>query len=246
MKSAEAQGFGRFGGALLAVSLMLPYFAISFAGFAGVSFRLWTVDKGAFVLVAAFALMALAQVPISTRETTALIYLIVGAMFTAAIVYKVWISPPGSAPIGDLGGLGGEGSLSINGKGASISSLSTRDILGAMGIEMKASYGAFVAMVGSAFFTVGAFLDWRGGGTVAAPPQQFAQPPQYAAPQAYAGQPTAPQPQAQPQARSFPEDPFAPGNTPAAPQPPAQAAPQPPPAAPPQAGPPAPPRPPGS
>jgi hypothetical protein len=248
MHSPEAQGFARFGGVLLAVSLILPYFAFSFAGFSGVSFRLWSVDKGAFVLVAAFAIMALAQIRFSTRSTTALIYLIVGGLFTAAIIYKIWISPPGSAPLADTG-LGG-GTMSIDGKAVDMGSISTRDVLEAMGLKMKPSYGAWVAMLGSAFFTVGAFLEFRSSGNQPAQaeaynPMQQAQyqPPQYQ-PQSYE-QPTYPAPDvaAPAPAQNFPQDPFAPKVEQPAQQPQAPPAV---PGAPPATGAPAPPRPPGS
>lgn len=189
MESAEGQGFGRFGGFLLAVSLILPYFALSIAGFTGMNFSLWRLDRAAFVMVSIYAVIALAQVRFSNRETRAMIYMIVGGLFTAALVYRLWISPPGSAPIGDLGE---NGKLSINGKEAA-GSISTKDFLEALGVKLKVSYGAYLAMVGSVFFTVGAFLDWRASGSqpagnsydaqlqhiqqVAAPQQQAYVPP---------------------------------------------------------------------
>lgn len=179
MQSSESRTFAQFGGFLLLVSLALPYFALSFAGLGSHGFRLWSMDKGAFVLVAAYGLLALAQVKFSSRETAALIYLIVGALFTAALIYKFWISPPGSAPIGDLGGAAG--SATVNGK--SIARVSAGELLKAMGIELKPSYGAYVAMLGSAFFTAGAFIEFRRPGAAAAP---------VGAPQgAVAGAPTA-------------------------------------------------------
>lgn len=210
MQSPEAQGFGRFGGFLLAVSLVLPFFAISFAGFSGMSFRLWSTDKGAFVMIAAYALIALAQVRISNRETTALIYMIVGGIFSAALVYRLWISPPGSAPIGDLGG--GGGSMTINGKSTPVGSISTRDILEALGVSLKVSYGGWMAMLGSAFFTVGAFLEWRISAAGAVPAgagyQQFAAPA-VAGQQGVAQQPFGqPAPYAAPPAYVPPADPF--------------------------------------
>lgn len=236
MQSSEARTFGQFGGLLLIVSLALPYFAISFAGLGGQGFRLWTVDKGAFVLVAAYGALALSQLSLSSRESMALIYLICGGLFTAALVYKIWISPPGSAPI-ELPGLAGEsgGSATVNGK--SIAGVSAKDLLSAMGIEMKASYGAFVAMLGSAFFTIGAFLEFRSSGTAASAPaasaptieqlRQQATPaapagPRYQAPPAHVG---ASDPFAKPAAAAapvIPPDPFArPAAAPAPPAPPA-------------------------
>lgn len=169
MESSESRTFAQFGGFLLLVSLALPYFALSFAGLGSHGFRVWTMDKGAFVLVAAYGGLALAQVKLSSRETMALIYLIVGGLFTAALIYKFWISPPGSAPIGDLAGAGGgSGTMKVNGQ--DVSGLSTNDILKAIGIELKPSYGAYVAMLGSVFFTAGAFLEFRNAGSAPATP----------------------------------------------------------------------------
>lgn len=241
MQTSEARTFAQFGGLLLIVSLVLPYFAISFAGLGGQGFRLWTVDKGAFVLVAAYGLLALSQLSLSSRESMAVIYLICGGLFTAALVYKIWISPPGSAPIAlpTLTG-GSSGSATVNGK--SINGASAKDLLSAMGIEMKASYGAFVAMLGSAFFTVGAFLEFRSAGDSASAPaaaptiaqmqqQAAAQAPapaHYQAPAAHVGAPdpfAKPAAPAAPAAPVVPPDPFArPAAAPVAapPAPPAQ------------------------
>lgn len=238
MESSESRTFAQFGGLLLLVSLVLPYFAISFAGLGSHGFRLWTLDKGAFVLIAAYGLLAIAQLKMSSRESMALIYLICGGLFTAALVYRIWISPPGSTPLGDLGSAvpsGGSGSLTVNGKSAE--GLTANDFLEAMGIELKASYGAFVAMLGSVFFTVGAFLEFRAVGVAkaAGPAHNMEQAQPVAAGQRY--QPPTPQAYAPVQAASnVPPDPFARPAQPAAPvvppdpfAPPAQA-----PAAPPQ------------
>ncbi len=162
MQSPEASGFARFGGFLLLVSLVLPYFALSFVGLGGFNFRLNTVDKGALVLVAAYGLLALAQVRFSTRETMAMIYLIVGVLFTGALIYKIWISPPGSAPISDIPGNAGD--LTVNGQKLDLGNVSTQDVLKAFGATLRPTYGAYVAMLGSAFFTFGAFLEWRKSG----------------------------------------------------------------------------------
>lgn len=241
MESSESRTFAQFGGALLLISLVLPYYAISFAGFSTFNFRLWTVDKGAFVMVAAYGLLALAQIRLSSRDAMALIYLIIGGLFTAALIYRLWISPPGSGPI-DMGGLGGSGS--INGK--STTGMSARDLLEAMGIELKPSYGSYVAMLGSGLFTLGAFLEFRASGRatavaavqppagppVASPGQRY-QPP--AAPQAFAPDPFA-QPVAPVAAAHVPPDPFAPKPVQPQPQPQPQAPP-------PQYAPPVPPQP---
>lgn len=248
MESSESRTFAQFGGFLLLVSLALPYFAISFAGLGSMGFRLWTVDKGAFVLVAAYGLLALAQIRLSSRDTMALIYLIIGGLFTAALIYRIWISPPGSAPLDIPGGSG-----TINGQ--STTGMSANDILEALGIELKPSYGSYLAMLGSAFFTIGAFLEFRVAGAASAAaalqpppmamptsPGQRYQPP--APPNAYAPDPFAQRPGVPPDpfaqqpvpaaAAAVPPDPFAP--KPAQPSPP-----QAPPAAPPQYAPPQPP-----
>lgn len=209
MESPEGSTFARFGGAMLLVSLVLPYFAMSFAGFGSHGFRLWSVDKGAMVLVAAYGLLALSQVKMGSRDSMAVIYLVIGGLFTAALIYRIYISPPGSAPLGDfMGGLGdggasGSGSLTVNGK--STAGISANDFLEALGIELKPSYGSYVAILGSAFFTVGAFLEFRASGNAKA------------AAAAMPAQPVAPQPMspgdryqgpAVPQ-RTFAPDPFA-------------------------------------
>jgi pyruvate/2-oxoglutarate dehydrogenase complex dihydrolipoamide acyltransferase (E2) component len=229
MKSQEASTFARFGGALLAVSLVLPYFAISFVGLASHGFRLWEVDKGAFVLVAAYSLFALAQVTMGSRDSMALIYLVVGGLFTAALVYRIFISPPGSGSFGAaFSGAGGSGSFKVNGK--SMAGVSSKDFLKALGIELKPSYGSYVALLGSVFFSVGAFLEFRASGrardVAAATPAQPAAPqpvspaqryqPPSAPAHALAADPfaTPAQQQAavarQPAAPAVPPDPFAP------------------------------------
>lgn len=225
MDSSESRTFAQFGGVLLLVSLLLPYFAISFADLGSYGFRLWRLDRGACVLVAAYALLAIAQLKMSSRETMALIYLICGGLFTAALIYKFWVSPPGSAPLGEVanrigGGSAGGGdvttSLTINGKPAS--SISANDFLESFGLELKPSYGAFLATLGSVFVTLGAFLEFRKGG---APDFAPSQPLPQAAPVPAGQRYQAPTPQA------FAPDPFAPPvmNTPAAPVTPATAVP---------------------
>ena len=227
MESPESRTFAQFGGALILVSLALPWFAISLAGLGSQGFRVWTFDKGAFVLIAAYGLLAVAQIKMSSRDSMALIYLIIGGLMTSAFIYKIWISPPGSAPIGDLGGASGT------------SGMSAKDVLEAIGIEMKASYGAYVAFVGSLLFSFGAFTEYRAAGakkepapavatTYAAQPQQPQQPQQPVAPgqryqapapQAFSPDPFAPPaPQAaavQAAAPQIPPDPFAPPTPPA-------------------------------
>jgi hypothetical protein len=215
MESPEARTFAQFGGVLILVSLVLPWFALSFAGIGAHNFRVWSLDKGAFVLIAAYGLFALSQIKMSSRDSMALIYLIIGALMTAAFIYKIWVSPPGSSKIGGVGGLGG---------------IDASDLFKSLGIDMKPSYGAYVGIVGSLFFTAGSFLEFRAAGMAkSAPPvpqafqpqqqQQQAAPGgqryQAPAPQAHAPDPFAvPQQQAAVAAtaapRQVPPDPFAP------------------------------------
>ena len=200
MESSEARTFAQFGGALILVSLALPWFALSLAGLGSYGFRVWSFDKGAFVLVAAYGLLALSQIKLSSRDSMALIYLIIGGLMTAAFVYKIWISPPGSAPLSEVAGTAGE---------------SVKDLLKSVGIEMKASYGAYVAMVGSVLFTAGAFLEFRAagiaGGQPVAAPAYTRRPIQQQQPVAPGQRYQAPTPQAQ----QVPPDPFAPPRPPA-------------------------------
>lgn len=258
MQSAESRGFAQFGGFLLLVSLVLPYFTLSIAGISslpggnGMSQRLWSIDKGAFVLITAYGLLALSQIRFSpSRETVALIYMVVAAIVTAALIYRIWISPP------------------LSGSSFKIGGVSLGDALKQFGVEWKVGYGAYVAMLGSAFFLVGAFLEWRAapsGGAVQSPAQPPVQPPAYASQQQFQGQQYGQQqygqqayPQSgaeqtyvQPGQPAAPPDPFAPpveqAQQAAPPDPfappvvPSQPAAAPPPAAPQQP----PPRPPGS
>lgn len=192
MESPESRTFAQFGGALILVSLALPWFALSLAGFGSQGFRVWTFDKGAFVLVAAYGLLALSQIKLSSRDSMALIYLIIGGLMTAAFVYKIWISPPGSAPLSGVAGSMGA---------------SMKEVLKSVGIEMKPSYGAYVAMVGSALFTAGAFIEFRAAGMAksnpAPPPAYTGRPLQQQAPVDPGQRYQAPAPQ------SFAPDPFA-------------------------------------
>lgn len=201
MESPEARTFSQFGGALILVSLALPWFALSLAGLGSHGFRVWSFDKGAFVLIAAYGLFAVSQIQLSSRDSMALIYLIIGGLMSAAFVYKIWISPPGSAPISGVSGSLGD---------------SMKDVLKSVGIEMKASYGAYVAMVGSLLFTAGAFLEFRAAGIAKEHP---APPPAYTGRPVQQQQPVAPSQRYQaptPQPQQIPPDPFAPPQPPAA------------------------------
>lgn len=194
MESPESRTFAQFGGALILVSLALPWFAISLAGLGSYGFRVWSFDKGAFVLIAAYGLFALAQVRMSSRDSMALIYLIVGGLMTAAFIYKIWISPPGSAPLGDVGG--------------SMSGVSAKEIFKQIGIDFKPSYGAYVGFVGSLLFTFGAFTEFRAAGAAVAPAPAAAMPQQYAGQQPVPQAPAAQRYQA-PGPQTYAPDPFA-------------------------------------
>lgn len=224
MESSEARTFARFGGVLLLVSLLLPTFAIPIAGIDSIDFHLWRLDKTAFLIIGGFALFVLAQIPFSSRDSVALIYLITGAIFTAALIYKIWIAPPGDAPIGELlnklGGLGDSGSFSVNGK--PVDSITVNEVLKAFGLKLKPSYGAYMAFVGSCFVTAGAYIEFRKAGQASEVAQATPQPQQVPAgqryqpptPQAYAADPfaaAAQQPVAQQPAAApvVPPDPFA-------------------------------------
>lgn len=192
VESPESRTFAQFGGALILVSLALPWFALSLSGLGSQGFRVWSFDKGAFVLIAAYGLLAISQIQLSSRDSMALIYLIIGGLMTAAFAYKIWISPPGSAPLG-----GGAGSLGE----------SMKDMLKSVGIEMKASYGAYVAMVGSVLFTAGALREFRDAGMAKG---QTAPQPAYTGRPVQRQQPVAPGQRYQaPGPQTFAPDPFA-------------------------------------
>ena len=70
----KSRTFAQFGGALILVSLALPWFASRCRALAHTDFRVWELDKGAFVLVAAYGLLAISQIRMSSRDSMALIY----------------------------------------------------------------------------------------------------------------------------------------------------------------------------
>lgn len=170
MHSPQARTFAQFGGLLLLVSLVLPYYALSLFGLGNHGFRLWSVDRGAFVLIAAFGLLAVAQVSFAARETIALIYMVLGGIFIAALIWRFWISPPGDLTFGGLKLPTGH----LTGSGGQTTDLSLSGMLRSIGIEIKPSYGAWVGLAGSICFTIGAFLEFRTAGTTPAAPVETA------------------------------------------------------------------------
>lgn len=250
MQSPQASGIARVGGLLLLVSLVLPYFALTFAGFAGKNFHLHELDRTAVYLIIAVALVALAQPRVTNRQSLALIYLIASGLFFAALSYRLWISPPESKSLGDL--LGGLGELSVDGQQIEFGDVTIGDMLGAVGAAFKPTSGAWVGTFGGLMFLAGSILEFRDAGASPRPAATtttrapIAGTPMAGAPQPYqppAGtqQPVAPAAAVPPPA----PDPFAPPGSvpqPVQPTPPAQPAQT----APPPVDPGAPQRPPGS
>jgi hypothetical protein len=211
MESPESRTFAQFGGALVLISLVLPWFGISVAGFDAIHFGVWKFDTAPGIVLAAYGLFAIAQIRLSSRDAMALIYLLISGLMTAALIYKIWISPPGSAPIGDIGGV----DVGISGK----------DLLKGLGIDLKPTYGAYVAMIGSLLFVAGSFIEFRNAGmardAVAAPnaaPTGMSQAPtisqgqryQAPAPQTYTADPFAVPQQAAGGAAAAPQQQIAP------------------------------------
>jgi hypothetical protein len=172
MESAQSRTLAQVGGFLLLVSLVLPWFSISFGGLASQGFSIWKLEKSAGVLIAAYGLFAVSQVRLSSRDTMALIYMVLGGLMTAGLVYKLWIAPPGSSAI------------SIGGQ-----SIDVGEVLKQMGLGLKPTYGAFVAFAGSLMFTIGAFLEFRSGSA-----DEPVQAQRWQAPAPVPGQPAPGQP----------------------------------------------------
>ena len=221
----------QLGGIGLALSLFLPWYTMSVPNLASEGFTIWEFDKTLFWGAVVVASICVVQPKITSADGMGILFMIVGAAATAALIYKLWID----TPMG-LGGVELEGSLKEMAQG----------FMDAMGVESKPAYGAFIATAGTAAVMVGGYIGFRSAGDAGAPyvhqqeswqsthgdpynaNQRYTPPTpgqQYVAPQPpaqpqYAGDPNysqrqvapdpfapPPQPQQQP---GVPPDPFAP------------------------------------
>lgn len=204
----------QLGGIGLALSLFLPWYSMVVPNLASEGFTIWEFDKTLFWGAVVVAVICVVQPKITSADGMGILFMLVGAAATGALIYKLWISPP----IG-MDGMQLEGSLKEMAEG----------FMEAMGVETKPAYGAYIAVAGTAAVMAGGFIGFRLAGDATAPyahqqeswqsthgdpynanqryvppapGQQYVNPPQPAQPQ-YAGDPNYSQ-------RQIAPDPFAP------------------------------------
>lgn len=149
MQNSTGKTLTQIGGFLMIVSLALPWFMIDIAGLAHINFKIWDLNQNGGIAVAVVGAFCVVQIRAASEETMAVIYLIVGVGAAALISYKVYGSPPGSAAMDGLKGPGG---------------VSIEEILKAMGIAIKPTFGAWLAIGGAGLAAVGSFMAVREGG----------------------------------------------------------------------------------
>lgn len=138
----------RVGGAALAVSVLLPWFALSVEQLASMGFTLRELERNAAILLVIVGVLCMVQPKLGSDDSSAMAYLAIGGLMTAAIVYKVFVSPPGSEYM----------------NGLSVEGVSLKEMLSAIGIEFKPAYGAFVGVAGAAAIAFGGLIQVRAGG----------------------------------------------------------------------------------
>lgn len=142
----------RVGGAALAGSVLLPWFALSVEQLASMGFSLWDLERNAAILLVVVGLLCALQPKLGSDDSSAMAYLALGGLMTAAIVYKVFVSPPGSEYM----------------NGLAVEGVSLKEMLSAIGIEFKPAIGAYVGVAGAAAIALGGLIQVRAGGTKAA------------------------------------------------------------------------------
>lgn len=152
MRSSTGQAIARLGGAALAASVLLPWFKLDVQQIFSESFSLLELDRNASILLVAVGVFCVAQPRLGQPDQTALVFMAVGGLAAAAIVYKVFVAPPGSSELRQLG----------------IDGATLKELLKQMGITFNAAIGAFAGIAGAAAVFVGAFASYRAGGAAKA------------------------------------------------------------------------------
>ncbi|MGB0871573.1 MAG: hypothetical protein ACPGWS_05785 [Solirubrobacterales bacterium] len=148
MQASPGKTIARLGGAALAISVLLPWFKLEIQQFGSMGFSLREMDRNAAIGLALIGVFCAVQPRISAADASAMIYTIVGLLVTGAIIYKVFVSPPGSGTMSEL----------------SLDGVSIKDLLNSIGIDFNPTYGAFLGIAGGAAITIGSFIDLRTGG----------------------------------------------------------------------------------
>lgn len=111
-------------------------------------FTLLDLQRNAAIVLAIVGALCVVQPQLGSADSSATVYLAIGSLATAAIVYKVFVSPPGSEYM----------------EGLSVEGVSLKEMLSAIGIEFKPGYGAFVGVAGAAGIAFGGLMQVRAGG----------------------------------------------------------------------------------
>ncbi len=151
MQVSPGKTIARLGGVALAVSVLLPWFKMEIQQFASMGFSLREIDRNAAIGLALVGAFCAVQPRITAADSSAMIYTIIGVLVTGAIIYKVFVSPPGSGTMTEL----------------SLDGVSIKDLLNSIGIEFNPTYGAFLGIAGAVAITIGSFVDLRAGGAKA-------------------------------------------------------------------------------
>lgn len=148
MQSSNGQTIARIGGAALAASVLLPWFVLEVEQLASMGFSLRELERNAAIILVLVGFLCMAQPKLGSADASATAYLAIGGLMTAAIIYKVFVSPPGSQYMNDL----------------QMEGVSLKELLNSIGIQFKASYGAYLGLAGAAAIAVGALMQVRAGG----------------------------------------------------------------------------------
>lgn len=146
----------QLGGIGLALSLFLPWYALVMPNVASEGFTIYEFDKTMFWGAVVVAILCIVQPKITSPDGMGVLFMLIGAAATGALVYKFWIDPP----LG-INGVELQGSMKAMAEG----------MMEAFGVESKPAYGGYIAVAGSAAVMVGGFIGFRSAGEAAQPYQ---------------------------------------------------------------------------
>lgn len=152
MRSSTGQTVARLGGAALTASVLLPWFKLDVQQIFSESFSLLDIDRNAAILLALIGVFCVAQPRLGQPDQAAIAFMAVGGLATAAIAYKVFVAPPGTTQLSELG----------------IDMATLKELLKQLGITFETAIGVYVGMAGGAAVFAGAFVEYRAGGAAVA------------------------------------------------------------------------------
>lgn len=146
MQSSNSQLIARVGGAVLAVSVILPWFVLDIQQLnVGEGFSMWKFERNAAIICVVVGLLCMIQPQLGSPELSAMAYLAIGGVVAGAIIYKVFVSPPGSEYMEAL----------------SVEGVSLEQLLESIGIEFKPAYGSYLGLAGALAIAFAALIQVR-------------------------------------------------------------------------------------